>query len=230
MKRFYKEVTTQQSEAGWQILLDDKPVRTPHKHALAMPTQALADLVRAEWDAVKESINPKAMPHTGLAHAAIDAMPSERAHVVKDLCAFGDTDLLYYRAPEEALATKQKALWDPVLRWAEGRYGGVFSLAEGIMPVAQEAQTLNALRADVETLDDWQLAGFTIWVHKLGSLLLALGLRHGNLGVAQAVSCAQLDEAHQASTWGEDAEAIALRQAIHDEIETAHVFFTKSVD
>lgn len=230
MKRFYKHVTLEQSEAGWQVLLDGKPIRTPHKNVLAMPTQGLAELVRAEWDAVEETINPKAMHHTGLAHAAIDALPTQRVYVIDELAKFGETDLLYYRAPEEALALKQRTYWDPVLDWARETYAIEFVMAEGIMPVAQPEATIACLRAEVEKLEDWRLAGFTLLVHKLGSLVLAIALLHGRLDTEQAIACAQLDESHQAETWGVDEEGKARLDALCVEIHEAAQFIQRSVD
>ena len=230
MKRFYKTVTTEQVEQEWSVLLDGKPIRTPLKNMLALPTQALAELVANEWDVVEETIDPKAMPHTGLAHAAIDALPTERENVTNELLAFGDTDLLFYRAPERALAEKQTAQWDPVVAWASERYGCEFAWAEGVMPVFQPAEGIAAMRKDVASLSDWQMAAFTIWVHKMGSLLLALGLFCEHLSLDNAIALSQLDEEHQAITWGEDEEAQARLANVQQEIRQAHQFMGASVD
>ncbi len=230
VKRFYKEVSAEPSGEGWQILLDGKPIRTPQKHALVLPNVHLADLVKAEWDAVEEKIDPRAMPATGLAHAAIDALPGQRPHVIDELAAFGETDLLYYRAPEQALAAKQAETWDPVLRWAEGEWGIRFTLVEGIMPVAQPEETPAVLRAAIEKIEDWPLAAFTILVHKLGSLLLALAVYHKHLTWEQAFAASRVDEAHQLQTWGEDEEAVARGEGVKAEIQSSSQFLAACVD
>lgn len=69
MKRFWREVNV---GADHGIALDGRPVRTPGRAALVLPTPALAHAVAAEWRAVGDTIDPRAMPLTGLANAAID--------------------------------------------------------------------------------------------------------------------------------------------------------------
>ena len=56
MKRFYKDVTVKTSESGYQICLDGRPVRSPAKAVVVVPTQALAEAVQAEWQAVEDEI------------------------------------------------------------------------------------------------------------------------------------------------------------------------------
>ena len=38
MKRFYKETAVEKAEDGWRVLLDGKPMRTPAKSVLVVPT------------------------------------------------------------------------------------------------------------------------------------------------------------------------------------------------
>ena len=47
MKRFYKEVSVAQADAGWQVLLDGRGIRTAGRRAQAVPTQALVERSRA---------------------------------------------------------------------------------------------------------------------------------------------------------------------------------------
>src|SRR5687768_13595973 len=71
-KRFYTDVTVEPEGQGFAIRLDGKPVRTPTKNWLTLPTAALAELVAAEWRAQKDLIDPLTMPVTRLANTAID--------------------------------------------------------------------------------------------------------------------------------------------------------------
>ncbi|RYY33245.1 MAG: ATPase, partial [Sphingomonadales bacterium] len=52
MKRFWKDVTID----GQGIALDGKPVRTPGRVPLVLPSPALAEAVADEWRAVGETI------------------------------------------------------------------------------------------------------------------------------------------------------------------------------
>ena len=69
-RRFYSEVTTGPTEGGFGILLDGKPVRTPAKLPLVVPTPALAEALAAEWRAQGDLVEPDTMPMTRLANSA----------------------------------------------------------------------------------------------------------------------------------------------------------------
>jgi chaperone required for assembly of F1-ATPase len=66
MKRFWKEVAVVREDGGWAIQLDGRPVRTPARAALVVPTEALAEAIAGEWRSVEQEIDPPAMPVTGL--------------------------------------------------------------------------------------------------------------------------------------------------------------------
>ena len=63
-KRFYEAVTVEETPTGVEVRLDGKPIKTPGKITVALPTVQAAELVRAEWDAITDEINPLHMPTT----------------------------------------------------------------------------------------------------------------------------------------------------------------------
>ena len=63
-KRFYKSADVRQDEAGFHVMLDGRPIRTPGKRPFAVPTRALAEAIAAEWNAQAETIDPQTMPLT----------------------------------------------------------------------------------------------------------------------------------------------------------------------
>ncbi|EZP52507.1 ATP12 family chaperone protein [Sphingomonas sp. RIT328] len=215
MKRFWKEVGV---DADRVVTLDGRPVRTPGRTPLALPTPALAALVADEWRAVGETIDPRAMPLTGLANAAIDRIAPAPAAFAAGLAAYADSDLLYYRAESpEALVARQRAAWDPWLDWARARYDVHFETVSGVMPRAQPAATLARLGEAVAAGDPFTLAGLSPVVTITGSLVLALALldRAGDADTLWAA--AQVDQTFQAEQWGEDALAAqALANARRD--------------
>ena len=124
VKRFYKAATVGE---GRSILLDGRPVKTPGRQALALPSEALAEAVADEWNAQGERIDPRAMPLTGLANAALDRIAPDQAAFARGLAAYGESDLLCYRAEAPSLlVSRQAAHWDPILAWAQQRYDAVF--------------------------------------------------------------------------------------------------------
>lgn len=208
MKRFWKEVTVE--DAG--IALDGKPVRTPGRAPLALPTPALADAVAEEWRAVGETLDPRAMPLTGLANAAIDRIAPDTAVFAAGLAAYGESDLLYYRAGEpEPLVARQAAAWDPLLDWARARYDVHFETVSGVMHRAQPPATIARLGEAVAALDAFRLAGLSPLVTVSGSLVAALALLEGAADADTVWNAAHVDEDWQAEQWGEDSLAVQAR-------------------
>ena len=222
MKRFYKSAAVGE---GNRILLDGRPVKTPGRHDLAAPTASLAEAIADEWNAQGETIDPRAMPLTGLANAAIDRVAPDPAGFARGLAAFGESDLLCYRADGPApLVTRQSALWDPILAWAQQHYDIVLELTSGIIHTKQPAQTIEWLGAAVAARDPFALAGLSPLVTISGSLLIALALAEGAIGLGEAWAAASLDEQWQGEQWGEDADAAAVLANRRRDFEAAARF------
>lgn len=210
MRRFWKVVTVENGE----VALDGKPVRTPGRVPLTLPTVRLAEAVAEEWRGVGETIDPRAMPLTALANAAIDRVSVAREAFAEGLAAYGETDLLYYRAAEpEPLVARQEAAWDPLLDWARGRYDVHFEIATGVMHRAQPPATVARLRDAVLAVDAFRLAGLSPLVTISGSIVAALALLEGAVDAETVWRAARVDEDWQAEQWGEDVLAVAAEQA-----------------
>ena len=221
MKRFYKQAAI---EAG-QVLLDGRPVKTPARRPLVLPTQPLADAVAAEWNGQGEDVLPRTMPFTGLANAAIDHVAPDTEAFAAGLAQYGESDLLCYRADApESLVARQSALWDPILAWARRRFDVDFEVVTGIIHRAQPACTLAQLSHAVAVRSPFELAALSPLVTISGSLLIALALAEDAIGLDQAWAAATADEAWQAEQWGEDAEATARLEARRAEFEAGYRF------
>lgn len=221
MKRFYKAATVRSGE----VLLDERPVRTPARRPLAVPTAALAEAVAAEWNAQGEKVEPRSMPLTGLANAAIDQVAPDQDAFAAGLAAYGEADLLCYRADSPAsLVARQARLWDPILAWARRRFDIDFETVFGIVHRPQPAATVARLRHAVIARNAWELAALSPLVTLSGSLAIALGLAEEAIDLDAAWAAATLDEAWQAEQWGEDAEAAARLTARRAEFEAAERF------
>jgi chaperone required for assembly of F1-ATPase len=224
-RRFYKNVTVEKGENGFSILLDGRPVRTPKKLPLAVPTRALADAIAAEWAAQGAHIDPSTMPLSKLAITAIDGVAGHLAEVAGDIVKFANSDLLCYRAEApEALQRLQAEAWDPVLRWAEMELGGRFVSAEGVMPVRQSAEALNSIAAAMAPYDAMALAAVHVMTTLTGSALLALAHAKGRLSADEAWAAAHVDEDWQIAHWGVDVEAAERRAKRSSEMQAASRF------
>ena len=227
MKRFYKNAAVSPETGGVAILLDGRPVRTPAKNALRVPTEELAEAIADEWNAQGERIDPHAMSLTGLANAAIDRVLPDPAAFAATLAAYGDSDLLCYRSEgPKALVERQEGIWDPLLAWARKRYDIDFELVCGVMHRAQPERTVERLAQVIAERSPFQLAALAPLVTIAGSLLIALALAEGEIGLEQAWRAATLDEAWQAEQWGEDALAAQALDARRRDFEAAYRFLT----
>ena len=205
MRRFWKEVTTQQNAWGFGIELDGRPLKTPMRNALLLPTTALTDAVVAEWCAVEKDIDPATMPFTGFANAAIDHVAPDRTEFAARIAAYGQTDAFCYRAEAgEPLAVRQAAEWDPWLDWARARYDVSFTLVEGIMPKPQPTASLEKLGAAVAARGTFELAAMAKLAHLSGSLVATLAIVEGQGDAAVIWTACCLDEIWQEELWGSD--------------------------
>jgi chaperone required for assembly of F1-ATPase len=211
VKRFWKDVSV---EPDGSIALDGRPVRTPGRTALAVPSTALAEAIAEEWRQVGDTIDPRAMPLTGLANAAIDRIAADRDSFAAQLAAYGESDLLYYRADHPAaLVDRQAAAWDPLLDWARARYDVHFEPVAGVMHQPQPAATVTRLAEAVHALDPFRLAGLSPVVTISGSLVGALALLEDAATPEAIWQAAHVDEDWQAEQWGEDTLATQARES-----------------
>ncbi len=227
LKRFYGQATASPEEGGVSILLDGRPVRTPGRELLRVPTEELAEAIAEEWNAQGETVDPRTMPLTGLANAAIDRVGPDPASFARGLADYGESDLLCYRAEGPAsLVERQDRLWEPLLGWARTRYGVDFETTTGIIHLRQPEATVEQLGRAVAARGPFQLAGLSPLVTISGSLILALALAEGAIGLESAWAAATLDEAWQAEQWGEDALAAQALAARQRDFEAAYRFLT----
>ncbi|MCU0828559.1 MAG: ATPase [Tabrizicola sp.] len=225
-RRFWTTATVVPVEGGFTVHLDGRPVRTPLKAALILPTEALARDIAAEWQGVESKVDPAAMPLTRMANSAIDKVAPQFAEVAAMLADYGGSDLICYRAEEPvALAERQAAAWDPLLDWAETALAAPLVRVQGVMPKPQPAASLAALSAAVHRLTPFQLVAFHDLVALSGSLVIALALTQRHLTVTEAWRLGRIDEDWQIAEWGEDEEAAEIAARKQADFLRADRFF-----
>ncbi len=228
LKRFYAAVDVVEAEGGFQPVLDGRPVRTPGRKPVALPSRAAARAVAAEWDRQGEVVRPGTMPLTRLVNTAVDgvsgAMDAVRAEVVK----FAGSDLLCYRADGPAeLVERQARAWDPVLDWCRDTLGARFAVARGVMFLPQPPDALAAVDAAAAAAvgsdagSPFRLAALHVATTLTGSALLGLAVLRGRLAASDAWARAHVDEDFQIERWGADAEAAERRARRWAEMEAA---------
>lgn len=210
-KRFWTAATAEACEGGFTVRLDGRPVKTPAKAAFVLPTLAMAEAAAAEWDAQQGQVRPETMPVTRAANSALDKVAHQFDEVAGLLAAYGESDLLCYRAlGPEGLVARQAAAWDPLLDWATASLGAPMAVTAGVVHIAQPPGSLARLRARVYGCTPFRLAALHDLIAITGSLILGLAVADRRLTADEAFSISRIDEQWQAELWGVDDEAAAL--------------------
>ncbi|QCB56202.1 ATPase [Sphingopyxis sp. PAMC25046] len=227
MKRFWKEVAVVAEGDGWGIALDGRPVRTPQRAPLAVASAALAEAIAAEWRDLGETLDPAAMPMTGLTNAAIDLAAPDLAAFAAPVAAYAESDLFCYRdARDAALQAQQAAAWNPLLVWAEARYNIEFALTQGVLPVDQPEATIATLQDAVFAQEAWRITALTPLVTIGGSLVAGLALLESAFDANALWEAVSLDDLYQERRWGADSEAQKARAANKRDWDNAARFLT----
>lgn len=226
-RRFWTTASAVPVEGGFTVQLDGRPVRTPLKSPLVLPTLALAEAVAFEWQAQEGTVKPETMPFTRMANSAVDKVKPQFVAVADMLAEYGGSDLLCYRAEGPAeLVARQAQEWDPLLDWASAELGAALRTTTGVMPVTQPESSLAALRSLVHGFGAFQLAAFHDLVAITGSLVLAMAVTRGRIDVAEAWRLSRIDEDWQIALWGEDEEAAEVAARKRADLVQADRFFT----
>lgn len=213
MKRFYKTVAAEPAGGQWHVTLDGRPLKTVGKRPQLVPTRKLARALATEWDAQGEEIDPHSFVLRDMADYAIDVIGPDRANAVRALLPFVETDTLCYRGDAgEALHERQLAVWEPLLREAEGRFGVRFERVEGLIHRPQPTETLARLEAVLASLDHFTLAALRQLATLTASMIIGLAALEPDADPHELWNAANLEEDWQVELWGRDPEAMALRE------------------
>jgi len=229
-KRFYETVEIIEKDGRFHLRLDGRPALSPGRNALAVTERALAGALCSEWQAQSEHIVPAAMPVTRLVNTALDGVTGGEPAIRADILAYAGSDLLCYRAGEpQGLVERQRALWDPVLAWAERLLSVRFKLAEGVVHAEQPREIPVAVKLKLAVYTDpFALTGLSMATSLTGSALLALAVAEGFLAPDDAWRAAHVDEDWNIAQWGEDDEAAARRADRYRDFAAAMIALGRS--
>ena len=227
MKRFYQRAEPVRRAGGHGITLDGKPIKTPSKRDLIVPTDALAVAIAEEWNTQQGEVRTATMPLTRFATTTVDRVATQREAIIRQTANYAATDLVCYRAAHPpALAARQHEVWQPLIDWAVLRYDAPLVVTSGVIPTSQPAASLLAFAAAVAEQEDFALTALHVATAACGSLIIALALLEGRLDAQEAFAGSQLDESFQIEGWGEDAEQAERRRALAADIQAAARFIS----
>lgn len=208
MKRFWTNVSVEQTPDGWQVALDGKPLKTQGGAAQIVPAKPLADALAEEWRAQDDTVDPAAFPLRDLADFAIDHVANDAQATIAKLLQYADTDTLCYRAgPDEPLWQRQMAVWEPLLTATEAREGVSFERISGVGYKAHATATSAELAKRLSRCDPFTLAALQTMASLAASLCIALEAEARTADGQTLFAAANLEEDWQAEQWGWDADA-----------------------
>lgn len=170
---------------------------------VTVPTRALAEALKVEWDnSARDS------PYYALTCFTLDAMVPNRAEREGELLGYLHTDTLRYHSPEEELRQRQQAEWEPRLQALEAAFGLLLPRTTGIWPLepltpAEEAR----IREFLASMDAFTLTGFYQSVQITHSFCLGRHLMRSNITSDESFALAYLEQHYQGERWGQDSEA-----------------------
>lgn len=225
-KRFWTDASVVKVESGYTIHLDTRPVRTPAKSALVVPTRSLAEEIAAEWQAQEDLIKPDEMPVTCAANSAIDRVSPQFREVADLVADYGDSDLICYRAdtPQELVA-RQNAAWDPLMEWSASALDAPLEARAGVIHAPQDPTSLQNLRALVHEFDRFELTALHELVALSGSLVIGLAACADFRGISDLWEMSRIDELWQIEQWGADEEAEIVAKRKRAAFLDAHRFY-----
>jgi chaperone required for assembly of F1-ATPase len=227
-KRFYTTVSLGRDASGFRIELDGKPIKTPARATLVLPTEQLAAAVADEWRGQGEFLDWNTLGLTKLANTTLDAVAANRDQVAADIVRYAGFDLICYRAetPGE-LRRRQDGAWNPILATYAER-GMHFQAATGIQAVQQPDEAISGIADQITKLDNFALAAAHVMTSITGSVLLTMAHVDGRMGCDELWALSRIDEAWQAEHWGLDYEAEQRDKNRHAELHGACAFYALS--
>lgn len=220
IKRFYKEVTVGPTDTPadlgvghalvqtWQVFLDGKPIKTPRRSLLQLPTRQTAEAVAAEWRGQGEMLKPREMPLTTVGCTTVDLVRPETAECVDRMLPYLTMDTVCFEDDNEILAARQEAEWGPLRGWFGSRFGvqlGVARAAECALlgpphPDGLQDRVAEALHME---RDAWELCALEIATSTAKSLVVATALMdREDVDAERAHKLALLEEFYQIERWG----------------------------
>ncbi len=199
MKRFYTTVAIENNDNDtYSISLDGKQIKTPLKKNLETQHQSIAKLIQGEWERQNEKVEPDSMPIMQILSTRIDKVDPERGKIVNQIMGYCDTDLLCYPAIEpEALATKQRALWQPYIDYINDKFDVTFQITTNIRALTQDDDIHDKIFAYLNDQDNDHLTLIRLVTELTGSLILAIAFVEKHISATEVFEAYQFEELYR---------------------------------
>ena len=228
MKRFYTNATVKKQNDYYIVLLDNRPIKTPNKQILTVPTLDMATAVCDEWNRIPTNgeVNPHHMHIMCLVSTAIDKVIPNIHAIQKSAVEYANTDVLCYRTGTFGhLRKKQDDTWDTWIAYANDTLHMPLQVTTGIMPISQSKKAIQSAYNIVKNMHAYQLTAFADMVAILGSFVMGCALIYQDTDTHTAFNICYLDENHQIAEWGSDSQSREILSKKQQHLQRVYTFY-----
>nr|CAI5850610.1 unnamed protein product [Callosobruchus analis] len=203
-KRFYKNTNILRSDKKFEIILDQRKLKTPKGNIFAVESEPLALAIATEWNLQKDKIIQSKMHLTTLCNTVIDNPNNlTKYDIVNYIVNYLDTDTILYQGNEdEKLLELQVNEWDPLIEWFNKRFGLHLKKSSQMDVPPVSDQDKSALSKHLMSYNFAAVNGFMYGVDTLKSVVLTLAATERFVTPEKAVLLSRLEEEYQLGHWG----------------------------
>jgi ATP synthase F1 complex assembly factor 2 len=206
-KRFYKQasiVESSQSPTKYEILLDQRKLKTPLGNLVTIENEFLALALAQEWNQQLKKIDLSSMHLNSLMNTLIDnPLKLTKDQLIEKIMYFLDWDTVLYRSehPEEFRQLQIKS-WDPILSLINKEFHANFQSTYdlNVKELIQKTDR-EIIEKYLSNFDQSSLTIFLFIVEQLKSILLTICLIKQYRPVENIASLSRLETEFQISRW-----------------------------
>lgn len=206
-KRFYKSVSVVESTESpnkYEILLDQRKLKTPLGTIVTLENEFLALTLAQEWNQQRKKIDLPSMHLYSLMNTIIDnPLKLTKNQIVEKIMYFLDWDTLLYRSdqPEEFQQLQMKS-WDPIISYINEHFHTNFQSTYDLdKKDLIHKNDRDIIEKYLTSFDQSSLTIFLFIVEQLKSILLSICLVKQHRSVEDVSLLSRLETEFQISRW-----------------------------
>ncbi len=222
----YHEVTVVKAKKGnYTVNLDGQELQSTNS-VVMFPNESLACEVAKELGKLTDNLSFSDLPITRRTLAAYDRVTPNRNKIDDIVLNIALTDVICYRAVNQPdLNVIEKEKWDPLIKWVDQEFSLKFSVAIGVIPIAQPTNTVSKLKNLIQKYNDLQITAISELAVSTCSLIVTLAMIKRKVSVSEALSLVSLEESYQIHRSTEKIDINKRQETVQQELREALEFF-----
>ena len=119
----------------------------------------------------------------------------------------------------------EKEKMDPLIKWIDQEFALKFSVAIGVIPIAQPTNTVSKLKNLIQKYNDLQITAISELAVSTCSLIVTLAMIKRKISVSEASSLVSLEESYQIHRSTEKLDINKRQETVQQELREALEFF-----